>query len=475
MPPALPGFARRESGRVVFRDGPTSLPISIGPLLSADGHDVTLHLRASVRPVDRPADVQLFAEQFLIGRDSVAADELAGHFRGCLASAAAEWVSGRPAADAVDRPADLASHLRKQADAAAFGCGVEIVHPWQLSADSNSLRAERDRDHARRRAVADAEHAAKLAESLAGAPVDRLPVPDQAALLPTLLAARPAVDVLLSAGPNLIVLDPADDTRVIPAPPAIGPLRSVRQLPDGTIALGGTNGVAILSETLEVRRVLAGGGASGRGFNAVAALPGRVLATHGEVGLSVWDEAGVARTFATPGPARAVVTLRDVAWLAAGNAVCRFDGDAVWPVLDGETRLLTLLTVDGRVLAVREDGTMQTLDADRGQVVAEFRHRAPVTAVAAIDAEPLQAIALVGERGDIEAVTADGRSLGLLAPRTTGVRMIAVAGPRLALVTADRTSILLRAAASHELPTVINVLARTGYHLTDVNNSQWKL
>ncbi|MGC4032138.1 MAG: hypothetical protein QM754_10480 [Tepidisphaeraceae bacterium] len=475
MPPALPGFARRDSGRVVFRDGPTSLPVSIGNLRSADGHDVALHLRVSVRAVDRAADVQLFAEQFLTGRDSVAAEELAGHFRGALTSAAAEWVAAHAAADAVDRPADLAEHLRKQADAAAFGCGIELVHPWQLSADSVSLRAERDREQAQRRALAEAQHSARLAESLAGAPVDRLPSSDLAALLPSLLAARPAVDVLISAGPNLVVIDAANDLRVIAAPPAIGPLRSVRQLNDGTIALGGTSGVAVLSSGFETTRVLAGGGDSGRGYNAVAGLPGRLFATHGELGLTAWDDAGNARVFATPAAARGVVTVGDSVWLAAGNAVCRFDGDAVLPVLDGQSRLLSLLVIGRRVIAVREDGTVQTIDPDRGQVVAEFRHRSAIVAAAPLEVDPVQAIVFAGDRGEIEAVTPDGKSLGLIAPRTPGVRMLALVGSRITTITADRTSVLLHRPAAFESAETLNILARTGYHITDVNSSQWKL
>ena len=480
-------LAERRDGRVIVHADTVPLAFTLPALRSRDGHDLTAYVRTAVRVLRTPADEQLFAECLLAGRDAVTANDVQRHLTGPLAGEAAAFVNAQDAAAAIEHADALRIRLSRRLEAAGFACGLAPAGPAEVTLDSDTLRDDRRQDAARRRQLDAADHAARLAEKLAAAgPAHRLAASDQAALLPALLASAPAGRVLLAAGANVVVIEADDTIRIVALPDAVGPLRCVRDLGDGRVAVGGANGVALLDQGLAVERLLPAGGASGRGFNAVALLGGNsVVATHGELGLVVWDnaagpadndaaKAAPPRVLATPGPARGVLRLdRDRVVLAAGNTVCTCDGQTVTPVFTGGGTATALLPVDDAAIALHcSDGSLTLLDtatllpfsaAGTGGLLTDT----PTSAATGVTGGGLRALLVADARG-VRCLTLAGEPLGRL-PLPGGCRMLAAAGGRIVGVGPDRATVHVWDAAAPDTPAKsIHILARTGHHITDI-------
>ncbi|HEX8322921.1 MAG TPA: SPFH domain-containing protein [Tepidisphaeraceae bacterium] len=472
MPPAPPLFAQRRDGRVVARPEPTTLKFTLPDLRTADGHAVTAYVTATARLVDRPADVQLFTEHFLHGRDDATADDLKQHFASPLAASAREFVARHDADACLRQQTTLETLLLQRCEAIAFGCGLEFLKPLTVVLDSETLRADQQRRTARKRQLDDAEHAVKLSETLASVDAStRLPIAEQAALLPTLLAALPRTRVVLTAGPNVVTIDPDDTLNVIPAPAAVGPLRSIRSLGDGRYAVGGTNGVAVLDGAFAVSELFTGGSTSSRGFNAVAWLNTKdeLAATHGEFGLVVWstDRKNTPRTLPTSAAARLLMPLDDRLIFAAGGSVQVYDGRTV-ETIDGSdgASIIAFARLHDGVAVFRADGRVQTLDRATLQRISQTQLTPDAVAAIGLPLRGMQAAVIASGRGGFDCLSLDGSPLA----RAPGppLRMLAMAGGCPVAVTADRTGVKIWDVLTQPEPRTINVLARTGHHVTDL-------
>ena len=486
MPSTLSVLAERRDGRVLVHADTVPLAFMLTGLRSADGHDMVVYLQAALKPVRTAADEQLFAEQFLSGREAVMAGDVHRHFIEPLTAEAAAFVAGHPAAAAMLDLDTLDARLARRLEAVGFACGLCLAGPAQVSVDSDTLREERRQGDERQRQLTAVEHAARLSDKLATAgPAWRLAVADQAAVLPALIAAMPPGRVLAAAGPHLLVIEADQSVRVVTLPDAVGPLRSVRDLGGGRIVVGGVKGLALLTTDLTVDRVMPASGAAGRGFNAVAAFgPHGLAATHGELGLAVWDDVTQSgntngspgdgpRLLATPGAARGVLAAGDGRMtLAAGTTVCVSDGRTVRTAFDVGDTITALAPVGDEAIAVhRGDGGVTLLDAAtlRPLSTADTGGLAdpPATAVVGLTAGGLKAL-LIGHARGVRCVTTAGESIGRI-PMIGGCRMLAVAGGRVAAVGPDRASVhVWDAATSGQTSVAINVLARTGHHVTDI-------
>lgn len=443
------------------------LTLTLARLRTADGHDLTAYVTATARLVDRPADVLLFAEQFLTGRDAATAADLQTHFTAPLAAVAAEFAAGHDAETCLRNAGELSALLLKRAEAAGFGCGLTFVGPVHVTLDSETLRADRQKRDARRRQLDDADHAAQLSSKLPEAGhAARLSVSDQAALLPSLLASLPRTRIVLTAGPNVLSIEPDGEMKIHPMPMAVGPLRSVRVLGDGHYGVGGTGGVAVVATEFGAQDVYTCGSALGRGFNAVASLKSadQIVATHGEFGLAVWTAAEPATPRVFPAPAARLLTpIGDRLLFACAGVMSVYDGHTTESVGDDGAMIVAIAAYAGRVIVVRQDGTLQSLAADTWRPIGTSKVYGTVYAAAALDVGGLRGVLIAGSRGGIDCVAPDATPLG----RFDGdeLRMVALAGGRPVGVTHDRTRVLIWDDA---MPTTINILARTGHHVTDI-------
>ena len=138
----------------------------------------------------------------------------------------------------------------------AFNCGVELVAPFDVSAESPTLQRAKlesmQRKVTERRTAEQAEHVARAAELLKqfqslrdaapglspGRVLERISPADRGSMLETLLmasAAEAGQTLYAVAGPNLVRIDSrqsaapkAPSCDVIPLPGDLGPLRSVQ-------------------------------------------------------------------------------------------------------------------------------------------------------------------------------------------------------------------------------------------------------
>lgn len=473
MPPPLPAFASRRDGRIEVRRDPVKLTFTLPGLRTADGHELSAYITATARLVDRPADVQLFAEQFLAGRDNVSGDEVKWHFASPLNASAREFAARHDIDACFRQRAAFEMLLLQRCESVGFGCGVEFLAPLSVLLESETLAAQQVREQAYQRQLDDLEHAARVSEKLSAlGPTHRLPVSEQAALLPALLAAAAPTRVLLTAGPNVVVVEPDGRLQAIAMPEAIGPLRCVRKIENG-YAVGGTGGVALLDADFASPSVFTGAATSGRGFNSVAlqAVPAEVVATHGELGLVVWpaSENATPRTIPMPGVARLLTPVGNHLIAAADGAVMVYEGQIVRPIDENGSTVIAVGQVNDTCFTVRQDGSMHLLDAQTLHRVGQCQLPSGIQVVTGVPIEGLKAILLAESTGNLRCMTLTGETLATFAASPGGVRMLTMAGGQPAGVSADRTSLLLwNPAVPGEPPRTMNVLARTGHHVTDI-------
>ena len=471
--PDAPHLAVRTNGRTEFRREPYPLPLALPPLRAADGHDVAVEATVTMTLPDTPADHELFADAFLSGRDVVTPDDVRQKLMPALSASAGEFVARLDAATCLRQQAALQTLLVQRCDAVGYGCGLKFGPATSISITSNSWQLAQSRAGADARRLAELDRVAALTAKLAAiGPAYRLPVGEQAALLPTLLASQPgSAIVLATTGQDLMRIETTTSRVVSGFSDDLGGLRCVVRLSDGPArryAVGAQRGVAVLDEAFNADFSYTIATTSARGFNGVATAGGRVLATHGELGLVAW-RAGrhdAPEAIATPGPARLLTALDDRVLLVAGTAVQVFDGHALRPVADGAAVVALINTGDG-VAVVRQDGEIAMLDTASLRTVHRFHVEAPAAA-AALAVAGLHALLLATPTG-VVCVTASGESLGRCDTRPGGQRVLTVAGGQIIGLSADRASVSGWDWASPRTPAwSVNVLARNGHHVTDL-------
>lgn len=473
MPPPLPVLARRVQGRVDVTPSPTELTLSLHPLRSADGHELTVYLALRLAVVNKPADLQLYTEQLLAGADAVSLESLRTYFSTRLMPPAAAFVANNVAEVSLTQKEMLSALLHKQVDAIAFGCGLERISPLTLSLDSPSLARAQQLKAARQRQLDDLDHAAKLSQKLASiGDLAKLPAADKAAVLPSILASAPAVPVLLAVGVHVAAIDASNELTLHATPPGVGPLRSVRAIGDGQIAAGGTTGIVIFDNEFQPVAVYPGGDGSARGFNSVVPFQGNLLAGHGGVGLARWnagDPKAKPETFAVDGTPRFLTLFSDDAWFAVDQKVCAFDGQTIRPIQELPATVIGLTVLAGELFAFAADGTVAVFNGF-GKLQQTTRLQSDVAAATATMVNQTPLILSAGGSHFVDGHTLDGQRLLRLNGLTATPRMLLAAGRRVAAVSSDRSSVTLWHATAFDSPQTFNLLARTGNSITELSS-----
>ena len=518
MPPPLDPLARVTPAGVEARPDAVRVRWQFDNLPTADDLDLSLTFAAALRLADSDADRRLFAEHFLTRDQVVGAGVVRDHLAAALRTAAESSARQTSADEALADAGRLALQqtLAAAARAAGFAAGVEILAPFELTADSPALRRRRTEEQARRRdEEADADRAARLrrAGGLA-AEFAKLraaaPDLDPGALLERLAPAdRPAVyaavagesassggSVYAVSGSVLLQIDTTNadaPPRRIDLPAALGPARSVQFDEYGDLLIGGRNGVAVVdpADPDAAKLSSAPDGASDLGYNAAVLADGLLWATHSDFGLLGWtgdrpDAPAVRLTVdqlargSAAGP-KHLIDLGDgrVAAACGGQMftahaetppqpVALPDGGEGDPII-GLVKLAAgpFEPADG-VAVVRRSGALLILDADL-KPTAERRHAGPLAAARALPWAGSTRLLLTREDGGLEAVGLCDSVVTTYGSPHRGFRAIAADARAVAAVSPDRQRVVLWDAADGRAPTrEIHVTSITRHRVADV-------
>jgi hypothetical protein len=321
-------LARWKNGQLELRPQPLRVRWAFDDLVTADGHTLKCTFTCSVQGLPDPTERRMLQEVLLQGQHSVTDQTIATHFTPALRTAAERQVGDKPVAALLEEDAKRAvcDALRAAGKAVAFACGVELLPPFHVDAESPTLQQQRlravQRAAAEQQAAGQVEHLQRAAELLkqfhtlrasapelsAGQVLQQISAADRGSVLQTLLlasansdgAARRAQALWAVAGPYLVRVDVAGDgtapqTRLIELPESAGPLRSVQPAEvDGeqVMLVGARSGVLVVRPDAPAQATIYNDPEldSPLGFNRVIYWPeqDRFVGCHGDGGIVQW-------------------------------------------------------------------------------------------------------------------------------------------------------------------------------------------
>lgn len=493
-------LARRQEGRLELRPQPLRVRWSFNELVTSDGHELRATFTCSARVLPDPTERRMFEEVLLGSRYAFNDEDLAAHFERALASAASKVADKHTAAewtgDSVS--GEMVEALRLAAAPIAFGCGVEILPPFQIDLQSPTYQRQRLRAMqqtlSEQQTAGQVEHVQRAAELLkqfesirAAAPelspgrvLDQISPADRGALLRTLLLAsakqRQAEQLWAVAGPYLIRIDtPAGAPprpQLIPLPPTLGPLRSVSSLDvDGNrrLAIGARSGIMIVdpANPNEPEVYVESTVESPLGFNQVIYWGRRgFVASHGDRGIVAWEPGKTdAPTSAirpsrfvtaepmittesgsthTAGPRNLCVLDDDTLVFNAGSRLFATDLNQVRPIAsESNADIVTILPDERQLVIVHEDGTLCALQPGARATTCLVRRGGRVRAAGSLPWLGSQRLLLAGEDGAIQCVGVDDPLVTEFQSPHRGPRIVAGSTDLVAAVSADRQRLIL--------------------------------
>jgi hypothetical protein len=495
-------FARRiDATRVVTRDEPLRVRWTLEDLVASDGHRVRCAFACGVRAVNDASERRMLAEALLQSRAAAFEADVAAHFEPALRDARGRALAPRPAPDLVSDAGrqTLADALKAAAKPVAFGCGVEVIPPFDVQVDSPSLQEQRLRSM--QRALAEEQAAGQIEqieqagellkrfqairqaapELSAGHVLQQVSPADRGALLQTLLRAsakEARQDLWAVAGPFLVRLDfeASGSARheLIALPQTLGPLRSVQPADvDGrrVLLVGARSGFLVVDPANpNAAQAYADPEVTSQlGFSRVVDLgPGRgYCACHGEAGVVFWGigeterprrairvaelpvsspapESGASGSQRTAGP-------RNLQALSGGAIVYSVGSRTVFTGADGKSRVpppqspadvIGIVPAGERVTVIHEDGTVCAADCATLEMTSEKR-AGRVRAAAALPWLGASRLLLATEEGPVFCVGPDDDLVTQYASPHRGLRILAASAERVVGVSADRQRLIV--------------------------------
>jgi hypothetical protein len=511
MTPGPLEIARRGAdGRVIVRDDPLRVRIELSGLSTSDRHDLRCALACSVRVAQSIADRQLLEEVLLGGRESVRREDVAAYLSRRVRDSAAHYVLANPA-DGFTAPGatrdGLLEALRKAVDAAAFACGLVVLPPWQIEAESPSLQRLRleqaQRARAEERAAGQVEHLRRAGDLLKqfqairetasglspGHVLQRISAADQGSTLEALLLASSGTgvrDALWAvSGPYLVAIQTDGDVpnaRLIPLTPSLGPLRSVQAgVLDGRRVLlvgAGTGVMVVNTEDPQDARLYRFEGQSQHGFNRVVLDESTqtMWGTHSEFGVVRWELAapevtGAAIQVRSGGsPRNPVAIAPETVAFSVGGQVSVVRGARVDDLpLESSGEVVAMIPSGSHCFVVRADGLVQTVDRATCSIVDSQRRGGGIIAAAALPWMSSVRLLLSREDGAIECVGPDDPLVTQYNSPHRGSRIIAASNDLIAAVSADRHRLVLWRPWDGRRPLAeVHVLSQTRHRVADV-------
>ena len=493
-------LARRQENRLELRAEPLRVRWSFNELTAQDGHALRVVFTCSVRALSDSIERRMFEEVLLGPRYSLTDDDLAMHFEPPLNTAAVRAAEKHTAAEWVtnDFHADMIEALRLAAAPVAFGCGVELLPPFQVDITSPGYQRQRMRamqqDLAERETAGQVQHVQRAAELLKsfqsirdsapdlspGRVLQQISPSDQGAVLQTLLLAsakqRQADGLWAVAGPYLVRIEMqggAPRPQLIPLPPALGPLRSVSvaDVEGGRrLLLGARTGFILVDpqNTAEPELFQDTGFDSPLGFNRVQYWAARrgFVASHGDGGIVFWTAGDSAKPQAavrpaqflrqtemiasesgsthTAGPRNVQILDDSTLVFSAGNQLFTSDLNRAQPLAsESNSEIVAILPDDGRMIIVHEDGTLCAIDRNTRQVDCISRRGTRIRSAGTLPWLGATRLLLAGDQGSVQCV---GLEDGLVTEYTSphrGMRAVVGSTDAVAGVSGDRQRIIL--------------------------------
>ena len=480
---------------MIVRAGGARAAWEMNDLLSSDGHAVRVVFAAAVKALDEPAERRLLEEAFLGAASVVTTGDVAAFFAEAIKSAARRQIALHEAAGILSEGgrAQLCAAVADAGRAVAFGCGIEFLPPFELQADSPTLRREQEE---RRLGAAQGERLNRAAawfkqfqDIRAAAPelgaakilerMGTLDPAEQAEMLRGLLmsaageaAGRP---LWVVAGPQLLRIDAAaldaarpdstgsSQTQVFTPCDALGPFRSVqRAVIDGNAVLliGAQRGVLVVDPAAP-REAIAYADptiTSSLGFNAAAIAGGRIWATHGEAGLVSWavgqtdkpasrSSSGGSSSFSPRN--LCVIDGNRVVFSSDSRLFERGADEAIRQVDNGQNSGAAAAIVaivaepNGSLLIVREDGRLCRRQASDLAICAQARRTGRVSAAGAVPWLGGVRLLVATEEGPVACVGVEDEIVTQYLSGYTALRQTSAAADRVVAVSGDRQRLIL--------------------------------
>lgn len=486
-------LARREEGRVEIRSTPLRARWNFDELAAADGHRVNCDFLCGVRALDTVTERRMLEETFLAGSQSLTPEDVAAHLAPAMREAADQAVRSRPVAEVLSDEArqPILEAIRQAGHRIAFACGLELLPPFQLSADSPTLRQQKlevmQRQWARERADDQLEHFQQAAERLrqfhalrqsapqlsAGQVLKQLGSADQGNMLETLLLASAnesaAQNLWIASGPYLIKITAGDSPikpQLIPLPPTLGPLRSVQSAEidgDRLLLVGARSGVLKVDPNSPAEAVAYADPqcVSPLGFNRAVAWNGDLWACHGEAGIVGWniDDPSTPSIILRPaaltdqkkpvslssGPRNLQAMDESHLIFSSGHQLWTIDrrGTIAQVTSNIEAEIVAIIPDEQHLIVVHEDGTLCRRERATLRVICQERRHGRILAAAALPWLGENRILLAAEEGPIDCVGFDDPLITQYHSPHRGPRMLAADAARIIAVSADRQRLLI--------------------------------
>lgn len=481
----LSELARREMGRIVVRGEPVRLRWVFEDLISGDGHGLSCSFACSARALASAAEVRMLEEVFFQGKLSLRAEGVVEHFRPALRAAAAASAGMRPAAEQVNGAGAqhaLVEPLKKAAERVAFSCGLEVLGPFEVTVESQTLERQRldamQRQLAEQRAAGQVEHLQRAGELLkqfesarAASPslspgdlLKQLNPADQGQLLQTLLLAeakeKKTSAVWVVAGPNLVKVDPyasGGSAKVMALPATLGPLRSVQRGEDAaTLLVGARSGVLKMSVDSPQEAVAYNdaGVTSQMGFSRAVVWNGQVWACHAEAGLVGWEMGVAERPKFEMRPTglgiAGVAAARNLGVLDEGRMIFSSQDQLVVVMMENGaptaravggrlgSEVVAVLPEKKRVFVVLKDGVVQMRDGETMEVIRQDRLGGETCAAALLPWLGSARLLLASEAGPVVCAGTDDEVVTHYLSPYRSLRVVTAAHDVIAALSADR-------------------------------------
>jgi hypothetical protein len=322
-------LARWRNGQLEVRPQPLRVKWLFDDLVTSDGHGLRCTFTCSVQGLSDPTERRMLQEVLLEGRHSATDETLAAHFTPALRAAAERVAGSKAVASLLDEPgkASVAEALRAAGNPVAFACGVELLPPFHVDAESPTLQQQRllamQRAAAEQQAAGQIEHFQRAAELLrqfqslrqaapelsAGQVLQQISPVDRGPVLQTLLLASAkggstgaAQELWAVAGPSLVRIAEDHRTAVLALPESVGPLRSVQPADLGgsrALLVGARSGFLVVRpDAPDFARVYADPDLdSPLGFSRIVhwAEQDSFVGCHGDGGIVRWSRGDTAR------------------------------------------------------------------------------------------------------------------------------------------------------------------------------------
>jgi hypothetical protein len=381
----------------------------------------------------------------------------------------------------------LAEAARKSAASAAFAAGIELLPPFHVDAESETLKRERlaamQRELAERNAAGQVAHFQKAAELLKqfetlrrtspdlspGRLLQQVGAADQGSMLQTLLLASADAgrrrELWAAAGDSLVSVDARSEsprTHRLTLPKDLGPLRSVQPGERGAdqptaILAGAQGGVWLVPDGGRGRPTAYVDSEIGsqRGFTRALLWGERgIVACHGEGGLVRWDRdkpetptdvIRPSQLAAMAGTSDELAPRNVQAWdeahlvFSAGSRTFLTDLRTVTALPSASNgEVVAIVMEGGRAYLVHHDGVICGVDRATRQIACKEERGLRVNAAGGVPWLGTQRLLLAGDEGVVQCVGFDDPLATQYVGPYDGLRRVGGSAEFVAAVSGDR-------------------------------------